>query len=111
MIAGRAHDRGAVWDGQSRRSWRGAVSARGEGGDAVEPAARAVRALVDVEVGDAQPEGLEGFGRGGDRLGSRRVQGDAGPGELVTLVAIAVKPVVADAHEARGQHVDRKSVV
>lgn len=43
-------------------SWRRVVGAWGERADAQQPAARAVRALVDVEVGDAQPEGLDGFG-------------------------------------------------
>ena len=40
--------------------WR-TMSARGERGDAKPAPAHAVRALVDVELGDAQPEHLDGF--------------------------------------------------
>ena len=58
-------------------------------------------------MGDAQPEGLDGFGRGGHRLRGWAVQGSAGTSEFVTLGAIAEKPVVTDAGEALREHVQQ----
>ena len=81
------------------------MGARGERGDAQQPAARAVRALVDVEVSDAQPERLDGFGRHGRQCGPWRIQCGSCLSEFVALGAIAQESIVADAHEALGQHV------
>ena len=68
----------------------------------------AVRALVNVEMGHAQPERLDGFGLLG--LGhARTIKRRARLCELLALGAVGENAVVANAHEAWGQHVEQEA--
>ena len=69
----------------------------------------AVRAALDVNSGDALPEGAHGFW-GGRCLRERgRLERGACLGKPRALVAVSEQAVVADAVEASGQHVQREA--
>ena len=59
-----------------------------------------VRALMDVERGHAQPEGLDRLGLGWGRCRRRLIECAARLRELQAFATISEQAVVADAHEA-----------
>src|SRR3970040_1034938 len=81
--------RGARERGSSRR----AVGGGEKHPDSTHRCAPPAWARVDVEVREAQPEGFEGFGRGGNGLGGWSVQGGAGRTEFVALGAVAEEAI------------------
>ena len=68
----------------------------------------AVRAEMDIERGDAQPERLDGFGLRRLRCGLI-IECCARVREFLALGAVGEKTVVADAHEACGQHMQQET--
>jgi hypothetical protein len=68
-----------------------------------------MRTLMNVERGYAQPEGFDGFRPRGRRYWRWLVQRDTRGGKPGVLGSIGDQPVMADAHEALGQHVQQES--
>src|SRR3972149_524670 len=76
-------DAGAGFGRRDSASSRRALGAWEKDADSTHRCARAVRTLMDIELGDAQPERFDGFRCGGHKLGPRHVQGGARLSELV----------------------------
>src|SRR5258708_39331281 len=88
------------------RRWMGV---RGERGDEAKGAVMATRAALDVNSGDALPEGAHGFW-GGCCLHERgRLERGACLGKQHSLAAVGEQSIVPDAIEPARQHVSREA--